>query len=56
MIWEQGKTITIIIHKSVYFITVIQRKINNILDVSPDIIYFSRVGMILEEHHHLMFC
>ena len=48
MFWEQDNTITILVHKPVYFITVIQRKINNIMDASPDIIYFFRVRMILQ--------
>jgi hypothetical protein len=50
MFWEQDKSITILVHKPVYFITVIQRKINNIMDVSAEIIYFLRVRMILQRN------
>jgi len=57
MFWEQDNTITILIHKPVYFITIIQLKINNIMDVSPDTIYFfTRTDDTTGGYHHCMFC
>ena len=50
MFWEQDNTITILLSKTVYFIAVIKSIRNNILDVSPDIIYFLRVRMILQRN------
>jgi hypothetical protein len=52
--WERDNTMTNLIYKHVYFITVIQDKINNIMNITHDITYFLFFFFILQRNINIL--